>query len=221
MFMPAVSESTVLTLADLLRRFGPIPAYRVRTSPAPGTATEDDMLAVNERGEGLCELVDGVLVEKAMGYYESRLAAVLIHYLESFLDKHDLGIVVGADGASRLAPGRVRIPDVSFVSWARLPGRQIPGEPIPRIVPDLAVEVVSQGNTREEMDLKREEYFRAGVRLVWEAYPQTRVVKVFTALDRCTTAGDDGALDGGEVLPGFKLSVRDWFARAERSSSGK
>jgi hypothetical protein len=67
---------------------------------------------------------------------------------------------------------------------------------------------------------EREEYFRAGVRLVWEAYPQTRVVKVFTALDRSTTVSDDDTLDGGEVLPGFKLSVRNGFARAKRSSSG-
>ena len=76
------------------------------------------------RENRLCELVDGTLVEKAMGFEESRLAAELIHLVKSYLDRNDLGICVGADGMMRIAPGLVRIPDVSFVAWTRLPGRQ-------------------------------------------------------------------------------------------------
>lgn len=215
--MPAASDSSVLTLADLLERFGPIPAYRIRSFPSPGTATEEDLLSVNEAGKGLCELVDGVLVEKAMGYFESRIAAVLVYFMESFLEPNDLGLVLGADGAARFARGLVRIPDVSFVSWGRLPDRRIPDEPNPDLVPDLAVEVVSRGNTDNEMRRKREEYFRSGVQIVWEVYPRSRSVTVYTSPDRFTVVDETEALDGADVLPGFRLKIRDWFARAERT----
>lgn len=227
--MPAASDPEALTLADLLERFGPIPAHRIRTFPPPGTATEEDLLVVNERGQGLCELVDGVLVEKAMGYFESRLAAVLVYFLESFLDTSDLGVVLGADAASRFARGLVRVPDVSFVSWGRLARRRIPEEPIPDLVPDLVVEVVSRTNTPDEMRLKRRDYFRCGVRLVWEAYPASRSVRVYRSAGPpaagegvvgevvADVVGEAGVLDGGDVLPGFRLAVRDWFARAERA----
>ena len=62
-----------MTVADLLELFGPMPAGRIRTSPQPGTATEQDVIDIEERESRLCELVDGVLVEKTAGYYESYL----------------------------------------------------------------------------------------------------------------------------------------------------
>ena len=95
----------------------------------------------------LCELVDGVLVEKTVGYYESRVAGLLFHFIELFLQRRDLGIVLGADGTLRLMPGLVRIPDVSFISWKKFPNRELPAEPVPDLVPDLAVEVLSTANT--------------------------------------------------------------------------
>ena len=72
----------------------------------------------------------------------------------------------------RLFPGLVRIPDIAFVSWARIPGGRMPKEPIPDLVPDLAVEVLSPSNTPREMALKRRHYFEAGVRLVWIVDPE-------------------------------------------------
>ena len=66
----------------------------------------------------------------------------------------------------------VRIPDVSFVSWDRVPGRKFPSEPVPPLVPDLAVEVISPSNTPKEMDEKLQEYFEKGVRLVWFVRPK-------------------------------------------------
>src|SRR5262245_45327593 len=115
--------STVVTLADLLERFGPIPAARIRYDPPPGTASEQDVIALEARENRLFELVDGVLVEKVMGFYESYLAMRLGRFLLAFVEQHDLSIVAGAAGMLHLAPGLVRIPDVSFVSWARLPQR--------------------------------------------------------------------------------------------------
>jgi Uma2 family endonuclease len=201
------------TLAELLERLGHVPAHRIRLDPAPGTATEDDLLRPGEELP-VCELVDGVLVEKAMGYYESVLAAVLIGFLRDFLKLHDLGIVAGPDGKTRLLPGLIRAPDVSFVSWSRMPGRRLPRRPIPDLAPDLAVEVLSESNTPQEMGRKLKEYFRAGTRMVWLADPETRIVRVYTTPEQAVTATENETLDGGGVLPGFKLRVRDWFSAA-------
>src|SRR5207248_1808023 len=90
------------TLADLHRLLGSIPLERIRCQPPPGTATEDDVLLRPNGEKRLFELVDGVLVEKAMGYYESRLATVLGYLLERFLEGRDLGVVSGADATMRL-----------------------------------------------------------------------------------------------------------------------
>jgi len=210
---------SIATLKDLVARLGGIPLERIRFHPLPGTATEADVLARPDGVKRLCELVDGVLVEKPMGYYESRMAIVLAHLLEAFLEEHPLGIVLGADATLRLFPGVVRLPDVCFISWARFPDRRLPLEPVPDLVPDLAVEILSEGNTRAEMERKRREYFAAGTRLVWEVDPPARTVTVYTAPERAATLTEAQAVDGGDVLPGFSLAIHDWFERAGRQAS--
>src|SRR5262249_45701859 len=140
------------TMADLLERLGGIPLERIRARPAPGTATEGDMIAALEAPrKRFCGLGEGVLVEKAVGIKEALLANVISHFLWSYLEKNDLGAVVGADGPWRLLAGLVRLPDVAFISWDRLPNRELPEGPVADLAPDLAVEVLSQGNTKKEM----------------------------------------------------------------------
>lgn len=151
------------TVADLAEVVGPVPLSRIRFEPPPGTATGQDVADIHARENRLFELVDGVLVEKVVGFRRSCLAAVLIQVLRNFLADKKLGTVSGPDGMVRLGVRLVRIPDVSFVSWDRLPGRKLPSEPIPDLVPNLAVEVLSAGNTEEEMKRKLREYFAAGV----------------------------------------------------------
>ncbi len=212
---PAVAELD--TVADLLERLGDIPAHRVRWHPYPGTATEQDLVAiVDGPNKRLCELVDGTLVEKAVGQYESRLAYLIGHFLETYLEKHDLGIGYGADAMLRIIAERVRLPDVSFVSWEKLPNRELPAEPIANLVPDLAVEVISESNTRREMENKRREYFQGGAKLVWEIDPNTQSARVYTSPDAFEEIGPDGALDGRDVLPGFILPLKQLFDRAGR-----
>jgi len=203
------------TLADLHERLGGIPLERIRLVPPLGTATEDDVLQSKRRFGRICELIDGVLVEKTTGWFESRLAVIIGHFIETFLDAHNLGVTAGADGPVRLLPGQVRIPDVCFISWERLPGRKAPRRPIPALAPDLAVEVLSKKNTAAEMRRKLHDYFTAGVRLVWYVDPRTQSARVYTAEDQCTEIGPDGSLCGGDVLPGFELPLAELFARAE------
>lgn len=203
-----------LTLADLLDRFGPIPAERIRTNPPPGTATEQDVIDVEKRESRLCELVDGVLVEKTVGIYESNLASRLIYFLNAFVLKLDLGVVTAPDGMVRLAAGIVRIPDVAFISWHQLPGRRVPRVPIADLAPDLAVEVISPSNTAREMERKLQEYLAAGVRMVWYVLPVPREIHVYTA-DRHDVLTTDQELSGGDVLPGFTLPLRQLFEQPE------
>jgi Uma2 family endonuclease len=201
------------TVGDLLKHFGGISPRRIRLRPAPGTATEQDVIDIQNREDRLYELVDGVLVEKIMGFPESYLAAEIVQCVGTYASKADLGIVVGADGTVRLMPRLVRIPDVSFISWRRLPSRRIPVEPIPDLVPNLAVEILSKGNTKSEMDRKLKDYFLAGVELVWFIDPARRTVRVYTAPDESTLLTEEQTLDGGKVLPGFRLPLKELFAK--------
>ncbi|MGD0090803.1 MAG: Uma2 family endonuclease [Planctomycetota bacterium] len=200
------------TLADLLEKLGGIPAARVRMSPLPGTATKEDVDEIECHEDRLCELVDGVLVEKPMGYEESFLACILIRLLGDFVSSRNLGIVTGEAGMMELSPGLVVIPDVAFISWSRLPGGEFPKVPVPRLAPDLAVEVLSLSNTAKEMARKRREYFQAGVRLVWEVDPVARTVTVYTAVQRYKVLSAAETLRGEPVLPGFELPLRKLFA---------
>jgi Uma2 family endonuclease len=209
--------TTPRTIADLLEGLGDIPARRVVFDPMPGTATERDLIELPGRTNRPYELVDGTLVEKAVGYDESILAFDLALALARFLDAHDLGKAVGENALMRLFPGLVRIPDAAFISWERYPKKKRRRGEFPSVVPDLVIEVLSKENTRKEMARKLEEYFRVGVRLVWYVDPSKRTVTVDTAVDRSTVLREDQRLDGGDVLPGFSLSIRDWFSEAERT----
>ena len=215
MTLTAQDSPVVWTAVDLVERLGAIPLDRVRTTPSPGSATERDVIEIHDQENRLCELLDGTLLEKTMGSFESYLALYLGHLLTTFVAENHLGIVLGADGMLRLAPGLVRIPDVSFVSWDRLPGRTFPREEIWRLAPDLAVEVISRGNTRQEMTRKLADYFSAGVRLVWYVYPAACEVQVYEALDKCVTLAVQDTLDGGSVLPGFRLPLATLFAQPQ------
>jgi Uma2 family endonuclease len=198
-------------LGDLLRRLGNIPAGRVRLHPFPGTATEQDVLKILDHEDRACELVEGTLVEKAMGFEESQIALLLGTFLNIFVRPRKLGIVTGEAGTLKLFEGLVHIPDVAVTSWDRLPGRKPPKAPIPLLAPDLVVEVLSKGNTRAEMARKLREYFEAGVRLVWFVDPRKRTVRVHTAVDESVLLKEHQVIDGGAVLPGFKLRLSKLF----------
>jgi Uma2 family endonuclease len=204
------------TVADLQAFLGGVPAHRIRMQPLPGQATEEDMFAIRAKESRLCELIDGILVEKAMASLESLVGCIFAYYLNLFLEDHDLGVVLDAKGYLRLFPGRIRIPDVSFIAWKSMPHQEAPDEKIWSLAPDLAVEILGEDNAEGEMQLKMEEYFRAGSKLVWYVDPKTRTVRVYTSPRRSRLLTENDTLDGGKVLPGFSLSIKKWFQRASR-----
>jgi Uma2 family endonuclease len=204
------------TLGDLLEQLDGIPASRVRIRPAPGEATEQDCIDAERRFGVLCELIDGTLVEKPMGLYESVLAGIIARLLGEFVSPRRLGIVALPDGMFRVKPGKIRMPDVSFTSWDRLP----PGYQhiaAPDLTPDLAIEILSPGNTAREMARKRIELFSGGTRLMWIVDPPTRSVAIYVdAESDPVVLTEDQSVDGGALLPGFSFSIRQLFAEAEK-----
>lgn len=210
--MSRVLDPAELTLQDLADRFGPMPFRRVRMDPPPGTATEEDVIRIDEHEDRICELIDGILVEKDVSSLASLIAARIVKLLAIFVDDRGLGFVLGEQALLRLAIGRVRAPDASFIRADQVPSGEFPNEPISDLVPTLAVEVMSPGNTKREMDEKLDEYFASGSELVWYVYPVRKEIEVYTKRDECRILGAGDVLGGGSVLPGFSVRVADVFA---------
>ncbi len=213
-----MSVAKASTWEERMFDLGNIPMTRVRSEPAPGTASVDDVVRLRNSERRLYELVDGTLVEKAMGWQESLLAGILLQWLNNYLDQNRLGVATGPDGMTRLFGDTVRGPDVAFVGWDRMPGGQIPKEPVPDLVPNFVIEVLSVGNTFGEMSRKRREYFQAGVELLWMVDHRSRTVTVFRTAQDSTVFTDEQKLDGGKVLPGWQIDIAELFSRLDRKA---
>jgi Uma2 family endonuclease len=215
------------TFADVQERLGHIPESRILSFPAPGTATVQDLLDSSITGDRGHELVDGILVEKTMGFRDDYFGTRIIYLLMSYLEEHNIGAVAGAQGLIRFKLDLVRVPDVSFIRWDSVDDPDAienPAGAFLEYAPDLAVEVLSPSNTQREMEIKLDEYAKAGVKLVWYVDPERKEVDVFPKANakRKKTVGLGGTLDGGEVLPGFTLPVAKIFEkRAPAKKSGK
>ena len=210
------------TVADLLRELGGIDPVRVRIEPWPGTATEADVIRFSTEDDTLYELVDGTLVEKAMGWGEAKLEGWILLLVGRYLQENDLGQVVPGTGMIRLGKGKVRAPDVSVLLWEHVTTDDEDTKyPIARTIPDFVVEVISRSNTPKEMTRKRKEYFAAGTTIVWQVYPKTKTIEVYTSPRRFRTLGVDDTLDGGTVMPAFRLPVRTLFSPPTKPGTRK
>ncbi len=175
--------------------------------------TAEDLWEMPEVPGKRFELVNGELVEMpGTGGVHGLLVGVVYSLLRTFVRERNLGVVFG-DGTSyvlRHDPALVRIPDVSFVARDRIPADGIPVGFIP-FAPDLAVEIVSPFDRPGEVQAKVGEYLAAGTRLVWVLWPRSRAVTVHAAGGTTRELGEADELDGGEVLPGFRVRVADLF----------
>ncbi|HEV2296465.1 MAG TPA: hypothetical protein VGR35_21655 [Tepidisphaeraceae bacterium] len=102
---PRSSHVQPKTLADLLRELGEVPAHRVLMQPAPGTATERDLLRLVEVEKVLVEMINGTLVEKSAGWIEGVIASTIGRIIGNFVEEHQLGVVAGADGSLKMRGG--------------------------------------------------------------------------------------------------------------------
>src|SRR5260370_29636399 len=196
---------------DLLERLGGIPASRICVRPPQGTATEKDLIRHQKKHGRLLELVEGTLVEKPMGFEQAFFAANIIGYLFIYLRSYPIGRVYAPDAMLRLLPGLVRLADVCFLTNEQVAAYLERRGAICHFAPALAVEVLSPSNTDKEMERKRKEYFLGGTRLVWIVDEAKRTVEVWTSPDDCVTLTEEDTLDGGDLLPGFRVALKDIF----------
>ena len=175
----------------------------------PITVEEFERLAVEpENADRRLEFVGGEISEVVSNSYSSRVAARILVKLGIFLEGANIpGYLTGADGGYQVGDERY-IPDVAFVSKARQP--EPSHETYNPLPPDLAVEVLSPSDQPDVMRLKLANYLAAGT-VVWVVNPETKTVEVYTPAKRAYRLGADGTLDGGEVLPGLALPVKDLF----------
>src|SRR5262245_32510493 len=173
--------------------------------------TPEDLLSMPDGKD--FELVDGRLVERNMGAESSWIGGRLHSRLDLFCDEHRLGWVWPADNGFQCFPHDprlVRRPDVSFIRAGRLPDDELPKNFV-RIPPDLVVEVISPNDLVSDLDEKLEDYRKAGVRLVWVIYPESRTVTIYRGDGSVSRLHEEDVLSGEDVIPGFRCEVRSLF----------
>ena len=164
-------------------------------------ATEDDLLAAPEDGFKR-ELVDGEIRVSPAGARHGQVCLKLGSRLTAFVETHDMGYVFDSSTGFRLPGGNVRLPDIAFVAKDH-PSADPMTEGFVPIPPDLAIEVLSPSDQPRQVLDKVGEYLGAGVRLVWVIDPAGRRATVYRSLTDVRTIGDEGVLDGEDVVPGF------------------
>jgi Uma2 family endonuclease len=181
--------------------------------PENGTSESQSSFPESVPDDMLYEVVDGKIVEKIVGVYEADIATLLIEFLAPFARAHRLGRVFGEtifriDQSKNLQ----RRPDVAFVSHARWPAnRKPPKVAVWDMVPDLAIEIVSPSNTADHVQEKIHEYFTAGVSRAWVVYPGQQEVYVYATATQVQIVPLGQDLDGGELVPGFRLPLTALF----------
>jgi Uma2 family endonuclease len=175
--------------------------------------TAEQLWAMPEVPGKRFELVRGELVEvPGSGGTHSVLVQSVYDILKPFVRAHDLGMVF-PDGLTCILarePDLLRIPDVSFVSRARIPESGVPQGYWPG-APDVAVEIVSPNDTARELHAKVREYLDAGTRIVFVMWPDERSLTAHDASGQVRELGPDDEFDFGDVLPSFRIRVGDLF----------
>ena len=174
--------------------------------------TADDLLRLDSQGvKG--ELIRGVLYERTLfGFEHGKVTTNVAGELWNFVKPRRLGTVTASNTGIWLErdPDTVREVDVQFTSAERLP-LELRFQGYSEVVPDLVVEIVSPSDSRRAVAEKVQMWLDFGVRLVWAAWPNSRTIDVHPAGGPVTTLTEGDTLDGGDVLPGFAMPVREVF----------
>jgi len=192
---------------------GGIPPWRVHADPHPGTATRAHLLRTDGRTPGTCELIDGAIVEKPRNHARAYLVMELNYHLGLVTHATDCGYLAGPGNWVGLGPDLVRAPDLAYYPWAPGEPKRVPPDAIGDDPPALAVDFLVPDMTPAELARKRAEYFRGGVWVAWVIDHHRRAADVYTAAGVTMSVDESGALDGGDVLPGFRVALAELFAR--------
>jgi Uma2 family endonuclease len=160
------------------------------------------------------ELIAGEVRKMSPAGWKHGLIAARLHLsLGRYVEDHGLGALFEGDTGFVLAsdPDTVRAPDVAFIRRERL-SAEMPTEAFWPGPPDLAVEVVSPGDTVHEVDDKVKAWLDAGTRMVWVIDPKWRSVTVYRSAVRVTVLTENDELSGEEVVEGFRCVVGELFA---------
>ena len=177
--------------------------------------TEAELQAFPEDGY-IHEVVNGELVMSPKNdWYHGRICSRLLIALGNFIAEQRLGAVLDSSTGFWMHNRNCRAPDISYVPKERLLAlgfgpnerRFFPG------APDLAVEILSPNNTRAEMDERLRDFFSSGTRLAWVVDPEAERVEVCRSLSQRRLLGSGAALEGEEVLPGFRYPIANLFKK--------
>lgn len=182
------------------------------TLPASATMTADDLLKLSN---GACryELIRGEQRTRPPAGSEHGATTLRFSWrLAQFVEQNQLGVTFVAETGFRIAtdPDTVRAPDLAFVRTARIPEGGLPRGYFPG-APDLAVEVISPGDTVEEVEDKIEQWLKAGTILVWIVNPRRRSVSIHRRNRDVRILREGDEMDGEDLLPGFSLPVAEIF----------
>lgn len=175
--------------------------------------TAEELLHLSN-SEGRYELIRGELKHMAPAGFEHGVTIVnLTGPLSQYVRAEGLGMVSGAETGFQIAsnPDTVRAPDIAFVRHQRISAGALPRGYFPG-APDLAVEVVSPGDTAPKVADKVQDWLGAGTQLVWVLYPPRHLIEVNRIEGESSTLRSGDLLDGENVVPGFSLPVDEIFS---------
>lgn len=167
----------------------------------------DRFAALPENAERRLELIGGEVIEVVANSYSSIVTLLLSAEIVLYVKKHKLGYVTGESSGYIVGDERY-IPDAGFISKAKQPTP--PHKTWIPFPPDLAAEVLSPTDEPADVRFKVFNYLKAGT-IVWVVDPDKKQVEIYTPGGEARRIGIDGTLDGGEVLPGFTLPVKEIF----------
>lgn len=168
----------------------------------------DEFVLEPENINRLFEFIGGEVIEVVSNPKSSKLGSRMNGFLFTYLQQNDIGHLTGADGGYKVS-GERYIPDVGFIRYSRQ-AELLSEDGYNPESPDLAVEVLSPSNTGEELRLKISNYLLAGT-IVWVVNPVKQTVEVYEPGKPSRVLRSNDTLEGGELLPGFKLPVKDIF----------
>jgi Uma2 family endonuclease len=167
----------------------------------------DKFIHLPENTDKSFEFVGGEISEMVSNSFSSKIGARISGFIFMYLQQNDIGHLTGADGGYIIGNGRY-IPDVTYVSYEKQP--ESCHEAYNPNVPDLVVEVVSPTDSERQLSIKISDYLTVGT-VVWVVRPDVKEVDIFAPGQAAKSVDLTGKLDGGDILPGFVLAIKDIF----------